>query len=137
MKRLSAIGCTALLTTHLASAQVRVAGRVVNETNAPVSGAQVILGDVPFTTSVTAVSDPTGAFALHVPAAGDYTLKVDREGFYVIADRTITITSATSEIHITLQSVHEMEASINVSGKAGVVDMDRVAPQETLSSRTL
>ena len=138
MNRLISAACVIVaMLPLLADAQIRLAGRVVNETNAPVSGAQVTLTDVPPIRAFAAISDPTGAFAVLLPAAAEYSLKVDREGYYLISGRKVTVTDSTLELHITLQSVYEMEASVDVSGKPGVVDMDRVAPHETLSSRTL
>jgi hypothetical protein len=125
-----------------ARAQVRVAGRVTNETNSPVAGARVTLEDVPRTRSFQAVSDPNGAFLLPLPAAGAYSLKVDREGFYVVSEPSIAVPATPPEgppfeLHIALQSIHEIRTSIEVRGDPGVIDMDRVAPQTTLSSRTL
>jgi hypothetical protein len=137
MNRTWAIAGTLTLLPLLAIAQVHIAGRVVNETNAPVSGAKVVLRDVQSTKRYSAVSDPTGAFSLQTPAAGEYLLNVDREGFYVLSDRKVAIAGPSFDLQVSLQSVHEMESSINVSGKAGVIDMDRVTPQATLSSRTL
>src|ERR1039457_1927862 len=83
--------CVCIIATMcpLARAQVRVAGRVTNETNSPVAGARVTLEDVPPTKSFQAVSDPTGSFLLQLPAAGAYSLKVDREGFYRSEERRV------------------------------------------------
>ena len=78
-----------------APAQVRVAGRVTNETNSPVAGARVTLEDVPATKSFEAVSDPTGSFQLQLPAPGAYSLKVDREDFYVVIEAVRSTVPAT------------------------------------------
>jgi hypothetical protein len=43
----------------------------------------------------------------------------------------------TLELHISLQSIHEIHSTVEVKGEAGLADMDRVTPQTTLSSRTL
>ncbi len=125
-----------------AYAQVRVAGRVTNETNSPVAGARVTLEDVPSTKIFPAVSDPTGSFLLQLPAPGVYSLRVDREGFYVVSEPSITVPATAPEappfeLHIALVSIHEIRTSIEVKGDPGMIDMDRVSPQTTLSSRTL
>ena len=126
-----------------AHAQVRVAGRVTNENNSPVAGARVLLEDIPATKSFEAVSDATGSFLLQLPAAGAYSLKVDREGFYVDSEPTVTLPATPPgepafELHIALQSVYEIRSSIEVKGgDPGMIDMDRTTPQTTLSSRTL
>ena len=124
-------------------AQVRVAGRITNENDLPVAGARITVENIPPTKNWQAVSDPTGSFFLQVPAAGPYSLKVDREGFYVVSQPRVDIPAAEPatapfELHISLQSIYEIRSSIEVSDvDAGSVDMDRVTPQTTLSSRTL
>lgn len=126
----------------VACAQVRVAGRVTNENNLPVAGARVVVGDIPTTRNWEAISDPTGSFRLQLPAAGQYSLKVDREGFYVVSQPLVAVPenppdATPFEVHISLQSIHEIRSSIDVKGEVGLTDMDRVTPQTTLSSRTL
>jgi hypothetical protein len=83
--------CIIVSMCPLARAQVRVAGRVTNETNSPVAGARVTLEDLAATKSFQAVSDPTGSFLLQLPAPGAYSLKVDREGFYVVSKPSIAV----------------------------------------------
>jgi hypothetical protein len=126
----------------LGRAQVRVAGRLTNENNLPVAGARVILADIPATKSWEAISDPTGVVLLQLPAAGAYSLKVDREGFYVVSEPLITVPATPPdeppfELHISLHSIYDIRSTIEVKGNPGSTDMDRVTPQTTLSSRTL
>src|ERR1039458_4707905 len=111
--------CIIVSMCPLARAQVRVAGRVTNETNSPVAGARVTLEDLAATKSFQAVSDPTGSFLLQLPAPGAYSLKVDREGFYVVSKPSITVPATPPdeppfEVHIALQSIHEIRTSIEV-----------------------
>ena len=137
MNKTWAITSLVAMLTPLACAQIRVSGHVVNENNTPVPGAKVTLRSVTPSKSFPAVSDPTGIFLVELPSTGDYLLSVDREGFYVVADRRIVLVDAKTELHVTLQSVYELTAAIDVKGHPGMIDMDRVTPQETLSSRTL
>jgi hypothetical protein len=115
----------------LASAQVRVAGRVTNENDLPVAGALVTIEDIPLKKTWEAISDPTGAFLLQLPSAGQYSFKVDREGFYVLSKPDFTVPAVPPdappfEVHISLQSTHELRSTIEVKGEAGLSDMDRV-----------
>lgn len=133
--------CVVAFTCSLACAQIRIAGRVTNQNDLPVAGALITVEDTPVTRTWEAISDPTGSFALQVPSEGQYSVKVDREGFYIIAAQQITVTSnaanAPFELHISLESIHEIRSTVEVKGQAGLEDMDRVTPQSTLSSRTL
>ena len=137
MPRLWALAYIVATIASLAEAEVRVAGRVVNETNTPVAGAKVTFEEIPSAKSFLAISDATGSFVVQLPAAGEYILRVDREGFYVISARPVAVTATPLELHIALQSVYEIRSSIDVKGEPGMIDMDRVNPQTTLSSRTL
>jgi hypothetical protein len=126
----------------IACAQVQVAGRVTNQNSLPIAGAQITVEDIPLTKSWQAISDPTGSFLLQLPKAGQYSLKVDREGFYVVAEPRVVVPANPTdappfELHISLESIHEIRSTVEVKGEAGLVDMDRVTPQTTLSSRTL
>jgi hypothetical protein len=119
-----------------------VSGRVTNQNNLPVAGARVTVQDVPATESWEAISDPTGFFLLQVPVPGQYSIKVDREGFYVVFQPQVIVPAAEFgaapfEVHISLESIHEITSTVEVKGEVGLADMDRVAPQTTLSSRTL
>lgn len=133
----------AVLVSPVALAQVRVIGRVTNENDLPVAGALVTVEDIPFTRTWEASSDPTGAFSLQLPGAGAYSLKVDRDGFYVLSKLNLAIPAPADnnppfELHLSLESIHELRSTIEVKGgEAGLSDMDRVSPQTTLSSRTL
>ena len=117
--------------------EVRVIGRVTNETNAPVSGAEIAANTIPPSKKFEATSDPTGAFVLLLPAPGTYTLKIDREGFYVHTESNLAIAAPATELHIALQTIYELSSTVEVKGRTGTIDMDQTTPQTTLSSRTL
>jgi Carboxypeptidase regulatory-like domain len=134
--------CIGAALCPLACAQLRLAGRVTNQNDVPVDGAKITVADIPFTRSWEAVSDPTGSFLLQLPAGGDYSLRVDREGFFVASEPRVAVpagaTEATPvEVHISLTSIHEIRSTVEVKGEPGLADMDRVTPQTTLSSRSL
>src|SRR5580658_9641761 len=97
----------------LACAQVRVAGRVTNENELPVAGALITIEDVPATRTWEETSDPTGSFSLQLTNPGQYSLKVDREGFYLVKDRLVAVPSTPAdgppfELHVALESIHEI-----------------------------
>ena len=131
----------AICTLASLSAQVRLVGRVTTETDAPVAGARITAESASLSKSFEATSDPTGAFLIPLPEAGVYSLKIDREGFYIHSEPAMTIPAVAgelpAELHVVLQTIHEIRSSVDVTDQPGVVDMDRTAPQATLSSRTL
>src|ERR1019366_2563832 len=122
-------------------AQVRLAGRVTSETNTPIAGARITAEGEALSGTFTTTSDPTGSFALLLPQAGEYSIKIDREGFYVHTVPALLISAASGdaarELHVELQTIHEIRSSIEVTDQPGMVDMDRTAPQTTLSGKTL
>jgi hypothetical protein len=121
--------------------QIRLTGRVSNETNVPVAGARITAESVSLTSSFSATSDPTGVFELMLPEPGAYSLKVDREGYYIHSEPPMMLPAgagdAPTEVHVVLQTIHEIRSSVDVTDQPGMVDMDRTSPQTTLSSRTL
>lgn len=114
-----------------------MSGRVTDKTNAPVSGAKVVLKAAVEGPAFEAESDPTGAFALMLPAAGSYSLSVNRHGYFVHQAASIAIQGPSFELFVSLDSVHELRTSIEVTAPKGSFDMERTAPQATLSSRAL
>lgn len=122
-------------------AQVRVTGRVTNQNNLPIDGARITMQNTPPTAKWEAISDATGFFALQLPSPGVYSLRVDRDGFYVVTQPEIPVPANVPgappfDLHIPLESIHEIKATVEVKGEVGLADMDRVTPQTTLSSRT-
>jgi hypothetical protein len=123
-------------------AQVHLSGQVTNETDVPVSGAEITASTIPPSASFVATSDPTGAFVLVLPGPGTYSLRIDRAGFYIHTETSVAVPAVSSGapasgLHIVLQTIHEIRSALNVKGQAGVTDTDRTTPQTTLSSRTL
>src|SRR5437870_5701344 len=74
-------------------AEVRLIGRIVNETSTPLAGARVALLSGPGMAGVRLVSDHSGAFVFVAPAAGDYAVSIDHEGFFQIKSRQITLSA--------------------------------------------
>jgi hypothetical protein len=122
--------------------QVRLAGRVTNETNAPVAGAAITAETTPPSKVFETTSDRTGAFVLLLPEPGSYSLRIDRAGFYVHSEPALVLPLASpeapsAELHVALQTIHEIQTTVEVKDQVGVIDMDRTNPQTTLGSRTL
>jgi hypothetical protein len=127
--------CVATITIA-SGAEVRLSGHVTDKTSAPVSGAKVTLTLLNEGQTFEAESDPTGSFSLLLTTAGEYSISVDRQGYYVYAAPSLRIESTAFELTIALDGVHELRSSIEVSAPKGTFD-EKTAPQNTLSSKTL
>src|SRR5689334_20466167 len=75
-----------------AEAQVRISGRTISDTAAPVAGAEVVVR-TPASDDVVAraTSDAAGAFLLDVATTGTYRVSVERQGFYAIEHQLMTL----------------------------------------------
>jgi hypothetical protein len=108
-------------------AAVTLAGRVVDENDAPVAGATVEVRGVG-----TVQSDAVGAFSLTAPGPGDYAIDVRREGYYEINNRKVQV-EAGSEITLVLNTVREVFQSVNVHGQPSPVDVADTQNEQRLS----
>ncbi len=122
-----------LLTSVSGAADTRLAlkGRVIDEDGLPVGGAQVKLeqagGQI-----FLAASDDAGYFSLPDLPAGEYTARVEKRGFFVLADQKIELQAATTEVSFTLNHVEEVREEVDVT-----VPENRIEPGMTQSTESL
>ncbi len=137
MKRLRLVTAAMLALLLLASvsgaADTRLAlkGRVIDEDGLPVGGAQVKLeqagGQI-----FLATSDDAGYFSVPNIPAGEYTARVEKLGFFVLADQKIELQAATTEVSFTLNHVEEVREQVDVT-----VPENRIEPGMTQSTESL
>lgn len=115
-----------------ASAQVSVAGRVVDENAVSVAGArvEVFSGDV----HVAAVSDGTGLFSLELPSAGEYQARAEQPGFFVFSGKTISFQEGANQLTITLNHLREFAESIDVAYSPPIIDPQQPDEQKQLNN---
>jgi hypothetical protein len=109
-------------------AQVTITGRIVDENGAGVGGARVALGSGP-----SVISDPTGAFSVDLPGAGQYLARVERDGFFPLKDFPVDIAADTREVHLTINHAREVFESTKVSASTGELDIDNTASERKLT----
>jgi hypothetical protein len=106
-------------------------GRVIDENGLPVGGAQVKLeqagGHV-----FSAISDDTGYFSLPNLSPGEYTIRVEKQGYFVLADQKIQLAAESTEFAFTLNHEEEVREKVDVT-----VNENRIDPATTQSTENL
>lgn len=124
---------SALTILPVCAADVALRGRVVDENEAPVRAARVVLrrvGDASL--SLESRTDPDGAFAFILPEPDDFLVSVDREGYYALKDRAVRV-ETDRELTLVIDTVREVFQSENVNEETSPVDVDQTQNQERLT----
>src|ERR1051326_3337428 len=111
--------------------QVSVTGRVVDEHGAGVASARIVLRPAETGLPVVASSDLAGNFKLSIPGAGDFTVRVERQGFYLYQSAVQSF-GQRSELVVTLNHLQEFADHIDVTASAPAVDPNQPADRKEL-----
>jgi hypothetical protein len=122
------LGCAAL------PAQVAVTGRIVDDTGAGIAGARVELRSSAEGVPLVASSDPAGNFNLNLPAAGEYSIRVERLGFYLYQGRSQPFAGGPAELTITLNHLQEFSDRIDVTYSPPAIDPKQAADHRELDN---
>ena len=117
-----------------ARAQVAVSGRVVDETGAGIAGARLTARAQDGGALVSASSDLAGNFKLAVPIAGEYDLRVEREGFYVFTSHNQRFDEAQSQFAVTLNHQQEYPEKVEVKDSPSGIDPQQPAARHELDN---
>lgn len=122
---LCACGCAG------AQAQVAVMGRAVDETGAGVAGARIEFrqGEA---LSAVASSDAAGNFNAVLPAPGEYDVRAERLGFFLMESRSQRFEAGSNQLTITLNHQQEFSERIDVVASPPAID-----PQQTSDRKEL
>ncbi len=119
-------------------ADVTLTGRVADENDVPVPAAHVTIRPSPGSVIAappapwTTQTDPTGAFRLALPSAGDFLVSVEREGYYALRDRPVHVEDG-QELALTMNTVREVFQSTDVNAETSPVDVGQTENGEHLS----
>ena len=118
----------------LHASAIAISGRIVDENDAPVGGARIIAksAGAPNSATIRAQTDPTGCFSASLPDAGDYSISVEREGFFELKNHVIHL-EGTHEITLMINTVREVFQSVDVNAAPSPVDIAQTERKETLS----
>ena len=134
-------GCCCVLFVLAVSplwAEVGLTGRVLDENEVPVPAAHLSVVPAPGSPIPAPAkpwdtqTDATGAFRLSLPAAGDFLVSVEREGYYALKDRSVRVDVA-QEMTLTLNTVREVFQSTDVNAETSPVDVGQTQNQEHLT----
>ncbi len=130
-----------LLVVSGLGAQVRLAGRVLDENNAAVTGARVTFARQTDGGNTAAawqgMTGPSGAFSFVVREAGQYLAGVEREGYFRLRNRPVELREGPNEVVFVLNRLREVTESIDVSASPPGIDMDRTTSEEILTSNEI
>jgi hypothetical protein len=113
---------------------VAVSGRVVDETGAGISGALLTVRAPGGGPAVAASSDLAGHFTLTIPIAGEYDLRVEREGFYVFTGHNQRFDENQSQFAITLNHQQEFPEKVEVKDSPPGIDPQQPADRRELNN---
>jgi hypothetical protein len=136
---LARLGLVSALAAAPLFAEVGLQGRVVDEDDAPVRGARVVLRPTagsavtpPAAGFWEAQTDPNGDFAITLPGAGDFLVAVEREGYYAVKDQAAHIESGQTLL-IRINAVREVFQSTDVNATMSPVDVEQTQSEEHLT----
>src|SRR5689334_7973160 len=125
---------TILLGALLCLSQVAITGRVVDETGAGVDGARVELRPA-YGAAIAASSDRARSFRVTLPAAGDYTIKAERLGFYLFQGKPRAFDGNAAELTITLNHLQDFADKVDVVYSPPAIDPAQPAQRRELDNQ--
>jgi len=128
------IAIFAMVCPCVLAAEIVLQGRIVSPNADPVAGAR--LRATANSTAIAATADPQGRFSLSLPHPAEYTIVLEREGYYPLQTR-IDSRDTSEEITFTLVPVRELRESLDVTTNPLTVDIDSTAARRTLGDRQI
>jgi hypothetical protein len=127
-----------LATSTVAAADTRLTlkGRVMDENGLPVGAAQVKLelagGQV-----FSALSDDVGYFSIPNLSPGQYTARIEKRGYFLLANQKIELQTESGEFSFTLNHEEEVHEKVDVTVPANSIDSTTTPSTESLSGKEI
>jgi hypothetical protein len=125
--------CLFVLVCSSAPAQVAVSGRVLDETGAAVGGATVELKPASGGPELATSSNLAGNFSVSLPAAGEYEIRAERQGFYQFHAGQ-RFDDATALLTISLNHQRELSERIEVTYSPPAIDPQQASDHKELDN---
>ena len=139
-KSLYRLALLAAMLPHMAIAQVALSGRILDENNVAVQGAALTLrpqapAHEAFPRHIR--SDPTGAFAFLIPKPGQYFLRAEHEGFFLLENLPVELKEGENEITVVLNHLREVYESVDVAYSPPAIDFEQTATEQAVSGNDI
>ena len=128
------------LASGCATAQeVDFIGRVIDENSTAIESVRITLRSgrsSGLTVHATAISDHAGDFRLRLQP-GEHLLSAERDGFFAIHEKTISLTDPADELVIVLPRLRQTSEAINVSAIVPGVDVQGTTSERRITGRQI
>lgn len=118
-------------TSSAANTPVELKARVIDEDGLPVGDAQVQL-EAAGGQTLSAVSDDGGYFSLLNLSPGEYKVRIEKKGYFILADQKIQLAADSGEFAFMLNHEEEVREKVDVT-----VTENRIDPTTTQSTAAL
>ncbi len=115
------------------NAQVAITGRVVDENGAAVAGARVELR-AEERLLVVASSDTAGNFRATLPAAGDYTVRAERLGYFLFTSANQPFEDGPNQLTIRMNHLQEFADKVDVTYSPPAIDPQQTSERKELAN---
>src|SRR5437868_10321060 len=111
---------------------VLLSGRVIDENGVSVQGArlEVFSGEI----HLAATSDSAGKFSIELPAAGEYQVRAEQQGFFIFTGKPVSFQAGSNQLTITLNHLREFTESVDVRYSPPVIDPQEPDEHKQLNS---
>jgi hypothetical protein len=115
-------------------AQVSITGKVIDENGAAVSGARVEFRHPALSQPPSTTSDVQGRFHLELSEPGGYSIRAEKEGFFVLERGQAHLVEGPNEVNVTLNHLQELTESIDVVYSPPVIDPAQLSDEKSLNN---
>jgi len=116
----------------LQAAETVVAGRVIDENDAGISGAQITVRNAAGGEQHL-IADPTGGFTVSLPAEGAYLFAASQPGYLTAKNLAVEVHPGMPEIYLVLNHAKEVLQSVDVSASPQPLDVEQTQSERHLS----
>lgn len=115
----------------------QIFGRVLDPSDAPAAGVQVIVRNTGTNTSVSLQTNATGYYEANLLLPGSYEISAEMSGFKTALRKGITLAMGDHvEVNIRLE-IGAVSESVSVTGEAPLLETNAVSTGRTLDNRSL